>query len=243
MTYRSEIGDDNGRNSAYHEYSAKKEAIDLIKQNAAGIGHDTETQLPVIDTLLQRINGRADTDDVLMQLDLFRDSTVMLSAEDIYDTPLDSLFRKHGLHSFWQRLFTQQFVRLQRDPLKALQSIITNTSWMLLLLMPVLAAWLKVLYLRRKRYFVQHLILLFHYHATVFLVMSLYVLLLQILPVWLLVAVPVLCCAFLYLTMKNFYDQGWIKTFVKFILLMMGYALVLSVSFLITILVSVLILH
>lgn len=87
------------------------------------------------------------------------------------------------------------------------------------LLLPVFALLLKVLYLRRRRYYVEHFVFGLHTHAFSFL------LLLPLLLVdgWIEVPLMLWMLVYFYVAMKRFYGQGWFRTLVKFSLLSFSY--------------------
>jgi hypothetical protein len=108
------------------------------------------------------------------------------------------------------------------------------------LLMPLFALFLKVLYLRHRRYYMQHLAFALHFHSAAFLAVSI----ITALNLWapaaagygnlLALAVPL----HLLFGMKRFYGQGWPKTALKFILVSSAYMassiVVLSLAFLLS---------
>ncbi len=112
---------------------------------------------------------------------------------------------------------------------------------MVLVLMPVLALVLKLLYLRRDKYYVEHLVFLFHYHAAVFVCLTLYVLLLKHLPSLLVIGVPLACTLYLLLAMKYYYQQSWLKTLGKYMAFLFTYLFVLLAFIGLTALVTLLI--
>ncbi|HWP95158.1 MAG TPA: DUF4286 family protein [Gammaproteobacteria bacterium] len=117
-----------------------------------------------------------------------------------------------------------------------LEQAIDNLPLMMFVLLPVYALFLKLLYLRSGRYYVEHLIFALHVHAFLFLAGACVI-------GWLLVldlfgyepAVPALLVAafWLYLilypwfAMRRVYGQGWFKTTLKYGLLGMAYCVTL----------------
>lgn len=92
------------------------------------------------------------------------------------------------------------------------------------LLVPVFAAFLKLLYLRRKRLYAEHFVFALHFHAFVFLTAAVMIL------AWnpLVSAVHSLAVVvYLLLAMKRVYAQGWPKTVLKYGALLAAYSVVL----------------
>ncbi|KAA9331409.1 DUF3667 domain-containing protein [Hymenobacter busanensis] len=154
---------------------------------------------------------------------------------------LDSLLRSHGHEpSFGNRLTFRQYARFQTATVdEARQRILKNTSVALFFLMPVFALLLKVLYLRQKRFYLNHLIFSLHLHSfilTLFIVSVLWnhflhndwymQLLLWVPPLYLVVA------------LRHVYQQSWRKSTAKALLLMFSYAFVLTFGILTTLVVG-----
>ena len=87
-------------------------------------------------------------------------------------------------------------------------------------MMPFLALLLKLLYFRRNRYYVEHLFFSFHFHAFVFLLGTLLILLQNVLSGGLIAILALSIFVYLFMAMKKVYGQGFFKTFLKFILLL-----------------------
>lgn len=103
------------------------------------------------------------------------------------------------------------------------------------LMMPIFAGILKVLYLRRKRFYVEHFVFALHVHAFTFLTFVLMLLvpwrpLNLVLSLWLV--------AYVFLAMKRVYGQGLLKTFGKYLLLGWAYSMLLAVGVTFTILLT-----
>lgn len=113
------------------------------------------------------------------------------------------------------------------------ENITHNLPKLMFVLIPIFALILKLIYIRRKIYFVDHAIFTLHFHAFSFLVMLLLVIIYLLteytLPGgWLLL----LLFAYLYISMKNFYGQSFFKTSRKLISMSFLYffALIISVA-------------
>lgn len=128
------------------------------------------------------------------------------------------------------------FKRLQKldgnmAPINA--AALHNIPNMMFLLLPVFALLLGLIYRRSGRFYIEHLIFSVHIHVFAFLLLSVvllsaYLLLLedvefvrQMLQVTIL---PVMIYSFL--AMRRFYGQSNLKTFLKFLLLYLGYVVI-----------------
>jgi len=110
---------------------------------------------------------------------------------------------------------------------------------MMFVLLPLFAGVMKLIYWRRKRFYVEHFVFALHVHAFVFLtfavaLVSPYDELDAVLFVWVML--------YIYLAMKRFYAQGWFRTGLKYMLLGTFYNLILGAAFAVTLLLSLLLL-
>jgi hypothetical protein len=108
-----------------------------------------------------------------------------------------------------------------------------NLPKMMFILLPIFALILKILYVRSKRLYFEHLIFSLHFHSFAFLFLSVTTLLeisfftneSDLNKIFLLIVV------YLYIALKKVYKQSFLKTFFKTFLLVLMYALMLGLSF------------
>jgi hypothetical protein len=97
-----------------------------------------------------------------------------------------------------------------------------NIPAMMFFLLPLVALILKLLYIRRHRYFTGHLIFAVHLHSFIFLLLVLVNLIL----------LAVLILFYLFIAMKKVYVQKNFKTFLKFFSFLMLYIFAFAMIFL-----------
>src|SRR5262249_52776577 len=108
------------------------------------------------------------------------------------------------------------------------ERVVHNLGRALFVFLPLMAALMKLLYWRPRRYYLEHLLLLIHNHSFAFLVMAIYLLATHwissrsVLDV-LLVITAWYVLRYLYRSMKNFYGQSRWLTSVKFVALGCAY--------------------
>ncbi len=101
---------------------------------------------------------------------------------------------------------------------------------MMFILLPVFAAVLKLLYIRRRRFYAEHFVFLLHVHSMVFILAVVMLLLRGRVGMWLDTLLLGWILVYIYLAMKRVYGQGWFKTFVKYWTLGWSYFWILSMS-------------
>lgn len=106
-------------------------------------------------------------------------------------------------------------------------------SWSLFLLMPVFAFLLKFFFIRHRIRYIRHLVFAVNIHSIMFMIYIFMMLLFIWLPAeytafsgYCFLLIPL----YVYVGMKRFYQQSYIKTFVKFFILSGVYNLVLLLS-------------
>jgi hypothetical protein len=172
-------------------------------------------------------------------------SSFKIDKKDIGELSADSLFSRYQVETFWDKLILRQNIRLQERGDSLGNYILNQTVWMMLLMMPILALFLKLFYIRHSFYYVEHLIFSFHTHAFLFLMLivllsldSIGALANQIDTIWGLgfLAMEV----YFFMALKRVYKQSITKNFFKFLLLNFLYAITLAMAMIITILLAAL---
>jgi hypothetical protein len=120
-----------------------------------------------------------------------------------------------------------------------LDLLIDNIPVALFVLLPLMALVLKILYPLSRRYFVEHLLFVVHFHAFVFLILTLQILfsrtmaLLSVpegLSALVIVAASLYIPVYLYMALRRVYAQRHIFTIIKYVALMVAYWLGVSLT-------------
>jgi len=163
-----------------------------------------------------------------------------VSNRDLILLSPDSLAQKYEIAGWVNHWVIKQQVRLQEELNSFAEFMLGQLVWMVLFMMPALALILKLLYIRRDYYYVEHLIFSFHYHAFAFLTLVIALLLSQVEQsngqlsglIYLFIG------GYLLVAMKRVYGQGWIKTMVKYFILFFFYTFLLTLFFIFTLAIS-----
>jgi len=136
---------------------------------------------------------------------------------DILRLEPDSLMQFYRLQPGFDRFLIKQIIRSGLHNQELSRFWIGTLSWSLLALIAVMAGWLKLLHIRRRRYFVEHFVLMLHMQTGLMVML--------ILGVWLRwmldSTVPIAMLTFGWLTVGymiafyRYYKQSFLKTFVK----------------------------
>lgn len=167
----------------------------------------------------------------------FSSSELTYNTVDFFTMPVDSFLRHYKIEGLVGKTVVGQIVRIGQNPTDFWKFSIGQLSWMLLIMMPVLALFMKLFYIRRKRYFIEHLYFGFHVHTFLFVLFSLFLIVTPNLnhvffaPFW-------IGAIYIYVAMLRYYKQGWFKTLVKFGMLHFIYQVLIIVFVTLTFLVS-----
>ncbi len=110
--------------------------------------------------------------------------------------------------------------------------MVENVPIGLFILLPLMAFVLKVLYPLSKRYYVEHLLFVVHYHAFIFLALTTQILLTRTFNLIRLpeavddltvLVISLYIPVYLYKSLRRVYEQGRFSTLIKFLLLLVAY--------------------
>lgn len=104
-------------------------------------------------------------------------------------------------------------------------------------LLPIFAFILKLLYIRRGRYYAEHFVFALHVHALTFIAfMVMFLIGNAMVNWWLFLGIMI----YVWLAMKHVYGQGWFRTTAKYLTLGFAYLMLLSIALLAPAVVAVL---
>ncbi|UII20671.1 DUF3667 domain-containing protein [Fulvivirga ligni] len=165
-------------------------------------------------------NSQDSTKFILARVDW--DLVDSLKHEESYSDEqlLDSMYL--GELGTFDHLLAIQAIRINRDPDDGIDYILSNLPIMMLFLVPVFAAILKLLYIRRKHLYIKHLIHALNLHSFVYFFYGCTLLLLMWFDLSEKASTIVTLLGFIiasvyaYISFLKVYKQGWFKTLVKF---------------------------
>jgi len=116
------------------------------------------------------------------------------------------------------------------------KSVIEQIPKVLFIMVPFFAFILKLLYIRRKRYYVEHLVFSFHIHTLIFLLL----LVLVFIPRWYSVVFIIFAILiYLFTAMKRVYVQSFFKTLLKMCILLFFYLISTIPAFMILVFLAI----
>jgi hypothetical protein len=135
--------------------------------------------------------------------------------------------------------FTSKLMSIKDHPNEFKHQFYQNLPKMMLLFMPLVAMFLKLLYIGSRRLFAEHFIFTLHFHALVFVIMLL-VMLLNFSALHVSWLAPLkretntvagwYVALYLFLALRFFYHQSWLMTGLKFFLLFICYCVAVGIT-------------
>jgi hypothetical protein len=157
--------------------------------------------------------------------DLALADTVSVGGRQPWARSFRASSRSNFIENAMQRKVAQVEHLPPREAIRAvLRDLLEYAPHMVFLLLPVFALLLKLLYVRRNRFYAEHFVFALHVHAFVFVMMTL-----MILVPWSRfdLAAGLSLMVYVWVAMKRVYAQGWIRTTLKWWTLGWLYAFVL----------------
>jgi hypothetical protein len=154
-------------------------------------------------------------------------------------------FNYDGPYKAWvlERLQVQCRKIIADNGRNLLATLINNMPKALFVLLPLLAAFMKLLYWRPRRYYVEHLLFLLHNHTLVFIGYGMLILLGWVLPDsaitnFMMFAFHIYLLWYLYRGMREVYSQGRALTMGKYLVLGVVYLVTATAALVVTLLFS-----
>lgn len=154
---------------------------------------------------------------------------------------LDSLGEKE--HDIWKLKLAKQMLKIGRNDLSIfLQSTINNIPIMMILLLPIMAFFLKIIYIRSKKLYIEHLVFAFHIQSFFYLLFSLFLILFYLFdyqnPEYFIIWLGVILTVYIIAMFRNVYKQNMFKTIIKSAILSYTYTIALFLFLVLEIFVS-----
>lgn len=202
--------------------------IENIKENFPGVIP------PQLEMQFDSMEARALKDtlrDGYTNVTFFNGKRYKFKQADFENLSADSMIQKYNINDFWDQVVFKKVYKLGKDPRTLITTVIGNLTWMMLLLIPSLALVFKLLYIRREKYYVEHLVFLFHTHAFILLIGAIalagqYFEIINI-PNELIPLVILGIAIYTLFAMKMVYKQGWLKTLFKAFVIFISYVVLL----------------
>jgi Protein of unknown function (DUF3667) len=158
---------------------------------------------------------------------------------EIYESTPDEILEKYNITDFFDKLEGKSAIKARKDASSLLHYIFSKLFLITFSLIPFLAALFMLLYHRQKRYYVEHFVFFLHLNTTLLLTLAATLTYFNIFGHTFIFLFYVIAMAlFVFLAMKFYYQQGWLKTFIKFLLASVLYQVLAILIFLLAAFIS-----
>ena len=138
-----------------------------------------------------------------------------------------------------ERFFLFASIDLTHDPSLFGERVISNLPIAMFFLLPLYALILTAFYIRKRRFFVEHLVFAIHFQTFVFMAHTVSLLILQAGPIDLLGSICILTpYPYFVIALRRYYRDGWVRTVAKAIGVLALYSFVSGPAFLVSVFVT-----
>lgn len=184
------------------------------------------------------INEEARARDTISNMQ-FSAFNMKFSQQDLITLSVDSLAKKYQFQDkYFPKLITGQMKKFVTDPKGMILYILGNISWMMIIMLPTLALFMKFLFRWKTRYYIEHLFYLYHWHAASFLLGIILVFFFRNTIVDILPFFFPFVALFGFVAWHRYYQQGLFFTFFKFTVMGILYLVLFSFFIALTALIS-----
>ncbi len=148
---------------------------------------------------------------------------------DAAELSYDSIFIKYNITDFWSKIILKQSLKAYKNPPETIRFGISNSFWIIILTILFTSAILKILYIRHKMYFIEHVILQCNMHSLYFIIA-----IIAIASAMYFgnekILFPSLFLLFFILGLFIFfryYQQGFFKTIIKYFIYLFSYFMIM----------------
>jgi len=230
-------------NKTHYNSQFKKPEIKEIEQ-LKRLYFIYDSLIEVVDTLTSKIltkNKEKLTSDIK---NTFIDSVtffngIKISKYDLKNLSYKQIKKKYFINEndkgYFNKTVDNLMFKINKNEFNSntfIRFLISNLNWFIIILLPFAALIFKILYIRRKRYFVEHLVFNLHTHSAILLMIIIYTIIqwlkIEVLNNILEIVIILLPAIYIILAMKTYYNQSWFKTLIKFFVFSFLYMLILS---------------
>ncbi len=230
----SDIGADN-MNEMIHinERRSVLKALDTITIEQKKIFNNNKVD-SALDSLMVQMRVALDnpTDSIILnrEIQIAGFKLPNISRDDFEQMTPKELGDSYGKDmKFWGKLLLTQGVKSIKQGDNMVQYLFGKTTFAIFFMMPFLAVFLKIIYIRRKKFYVEHLIFSFHYHTFLFLLFTGAVILTNYLGGAVIGISFLIAFVYLFIALKRIYQQGWFKTLFKIFIIFIIYLFLLVI--------------
>ena len=146
---------------------------------------DIQNHKQITDTIRKKLfagvrNTKTDTIGLGENVQLFNMGKTIhgygISAYDAVHLSRNQIYQKYKVEGFIDKVMVSQYIRVSTDPSGTLAFMVKNLTWAVMITLIFMSFFMKLLYIRKGYYTVEHSVLLLNLHSFGFLLLGLIVL-------------------------------------------------------------------
>jgi len=144
---------------------------------------------------------------------------------DFYNLPIDTLLAKAEVEGRFETFLIRQISKILKNGSSMASFMVGNMLWGIILSTLLMALFLKLLYRRHHSFYTEHLMQMINFHCIFSLLMSIFLfidLFTELHPFFYFLAI-ILSAGHFLVSLKRYYNQSWIKTLFKGVILFNAY--------------------
>ncbi len=225
--------------SEIDRFVAENTSESIIKNELSLTNTDKESEDIVSNTIMEIENASKYQDSIILQnpkkyLSSFENKSFLsrfaekvkffntLTSKDKF-TPREKLFSKHTLPNTFENRkaynVSQSFLKTKNNPGGFLSALISKLPFATFFFLPVFAIFIWLVYIRKKHTYTDHIIFSFHNQSLFFILLIISFLVDSIFNISSNGIFVLIFSIYLFLSMRRFYQQGSVKTMIKFVFL------------------------
>ncbi|MCB0529214.1 MAG: DUF3667 domain-containing protein [Saprospiraceae bacterium] len=172
-----------------------------------------------------------------LDLNLITRQIRIASADAVRYSP-EQIIQRYKISNWFDKIAVKQGIKSLKRPSELVHAYLGSLTWTLLALIAVMAGMLRLLYWKQQRFYVEHFLLVLHFHTGALLVLtaSFIALRFKIINDNAVNLIALSSLIAMYFAMYHYYGQGWLMTFFKWLVYTIIYMVMFVLLFILGIL-------
>jgi hypothetical protein len=190
------------------------------------IGKEEKERQKLINKLLPKIEDIKRNQPLKEAIRMYEDTNnisfmgkaINIPSHELYEYSADEIIEKYKVEGFMGKMFMRQGIKASQDAGNLIHFYMSKLFWATVTMIPALALFFRLVYRRRKRYYVEHIVFLLHFNTAAFLVLVPTLWLAKYLSDYteMILSVYFVWFALHFIaSLKTYYQQSWGKTLLK----------------------------
>jgi Protein of unknown function (DUF3667) len=162
----------------------------------------------------------------------FMGKAINIPSHELYEYSSDEIIEKYKVEGFMGKMFMRQGIKASQDAGNLIHFYMSKLFWATVTMIPALALFFALVYRRRKRYYVEHVVFLLHFNTAAFLVLVPTLWLAKYLSDYTETIISLYFVWFalhFIVSLKTYYQQSWGKTLLKAAIIGFGYLFIATI--------------